>query len=175
MLSSAFVSLLQPDLVLDDCILKLTPEILRDYQLRGLVLDVDDTLVSSRARDVSPQLQTWLKTIRPVAQVFLVSNNISRTRIRRIANDLDLPYVFGARKPSRRKLRQVLSEMDLPVEQVAIVGDRLFTDVLVGNRLGLFTILVEPISRYHSEAASSSPLRSFEIWLSQQLSDLIQR
>lgn len=175
MLSPTFISLLQPDLVLGGCILKLTPEILEHYQLRGLVLDVDDTLVSTRARDVSPQLLTWLTTIRPLAQVFLVSNNISRARIQRIATDLDVPFVFGAGKPSRRKLRQVVDQMNLPPEQVAIVGDRLFTDVLVGNRMGLFTILVEPIAYQSSAVGLSSALRSFEIWLSQKLSAWVHR
>jgi uncharacterized protein len=28
---------------------------------------------------------------------------------------------------------------------VALIGDRVFTDVIVGNRLGLFTVLVKPI------------------------------
>jgi HAD superfamily phosphatase (TIGR01668 family) len=56
--------------------------------------------------------------------------------------------------------------MNLPVEQVAMVGDRLFTDVLAGNRLGMFTILVEPIVE-PGEAVRSYPIRSFEVLLSQ--------
>ncbi|NJO21163.1 MAG: HAD hydrolase-like protein, partial [Spirulinaceae cyanobacterium RM2_2_10] len=71
-------------------------------------------------------------------------------------------------KPSRRKLRQAVEQMDLPVSQVAMVGDRLFTDVLAGNRLGLFTILVEPMVDPES-ATRSYPIRNFEVWLSQRL------
>jgi hypothetical protein len=58
--------------------------------------------------------------------------------------------------------------MELPVEQVAMVGDRLFTDVLAGNRLGMFTILVEPMVD-PSVAAQSYPVHSLEVWLSQAL------
>jgi len=58
--------------------------------------------------------------------------------------------------------------MNLPVEQVGMVGDRLFTDVLAGNRLGMFTILVEPI--IHPDAAlRSHPIRNFEVWFSEIL------
>jgi HAD superfamily phosphatase (TIGR01668 family) len=39
----------------------------------------------------------------------------------------------------------VLAELELPASQVALIGDRLFTDVMAGNRLGLFTVLVKPI------------------------------
>jgi hypothetical protein len=96
----------------------------------------------------------------------MVSNNLSDARIGGIARSLDLPYILGAVKPSRRKLRQAVTAMDLPVEQVAMVGDRLFTDVLAGNRLGMFTILVEPIVG-PGEAIRSYPVRSFEVLLSQ--------
>ncbi|WP_299484969.1 YqeG family HAD IIIA-type phosphatase [Acaryochloris sp. IP29b_bin.137] len=155
--ASSWVSLLQPDLLLNESILQLTPALLEQHQIKGLVLDVDDTLVSSMATDVSPELLTWLTGIKLKARVWLVSNNIKRSRIERIATSLDLPYIYGASKPSRRKLRKAVSAMGLPYEQVAMVGDRLFTDVLAGNRLGLFTILVEPVSQ-------SSLLRKFELW-----------
>lgn len=150
------IALLQPDLVLEDRVLKLTPELLNHLDLRGLVLDVDDTILAARDRDIPPEFLDWLQGIKQVAQVSLVSNNISRNRISRIANSLDLPYAFGAAKPSRRKLRPVVTQMGLPFQQVAMVGDRLFTDVLAGNRLGMFTILVEPV-------ADASLLRTVEM------------
>lgn len=160
--ASTWVSLLQPDLQLQDSILQLTPSLLDQHQLKGLVLDVDDTVVSSRSADVSPELLTWLTDIKTKVPIWLVSNNLKRSRIERIAVGLDLPYIYGAGKPSRRKLRQAVTAMDLPYENVAMVGDRLFTDVLAGNRLGVFTILVEPVGH-------GSTLRKIELWLYQNL------
>ena len=160
--------ILQPDLILGDTILHLTPELLTHHQLRGLILDVDETLVSATESAVSPLLNTWVASIRPLGPICLVSNNTSEHRIGSIARSLDLPYFTAAVKPSRRKLRQALEQMNLPTHQVAMVGDRLFTDVLAGNRLGLFTILVEPIIAL--KAFSPSHLtRNFEFWFSQRL------
>lgn len=160
--------LLQPDLILGDSVLHLTPEILSQHNLKGLVLDVDETLVPFRVAHASEELQHWVAEVRSIVDLWLVSNNVSQPRISRIAKSLDLPYIVGAQKPSRRKLRQAVAAMNIPVEQVAMVGDRLFTDVLAGNRLGMFTILVEPMVD-PAEAAKNNPLRTFEVWISQAL------
>ncbi|MBO9999071.1 MAG: YqeG family HAD IIIA-type phosphatase [Cyanobacteria bacterium SID2] len=160
--------LLQPDLVLGGSILDLTPELLHQYNLKGLVLDVDETLVPVSRPQASDELHQRIAELRQVAKLWLVSNNASETRIGGIAKSLELPYIFFAAKPFRRKLWRAVSAMDLPVEQVAMVGDRLFTDVLAGNRMGLFTILVEPMVDA-GEAVRKSPIRSFEVWFSQIL------
>lgn len=158
--------LLEPNLILEGSILSLTPDIIQQHQLKGLVLDVDETLVPIRSAAASAQLQAWVEQIRQVAVLWLVSNNLSDTRIGGIARSLELPYILGAIKPSRRKLRQAVVAMNLPVEQVAMVGDRLFTDVLAGNRLGMFTILVEPMVE-PGNTIRYYPIRNFEVLISQ--------
>lgn len=164
----SWATLLQPDLVLDGSVLDLTPEVLQTHNLKGLVLDVDETLVPVSMSEASPELRDWVESVRGTVELWLVSNNISQARISRIAKSLNLPYILGAGKPSRRKLRQAVTAMELPAEQIAMVGDRLFTDVLAGNRLGMFTILVEPMINPTKERKRYL-LRDFEVWLSQIL------
>ncbi|MDB9446932.1 YqeG family HAD IIIA-type phosphatase [Anabaena sp. CS-542/02] len=160
--------LLQPNLIISGSVLNLTPAIIQQYGLQGLVLDVDETLVPLKVGLASPELQDWVEQVRSSTQLCLVSNNLSESRIGGIARSLNLPYYLGAAKPSRRKIRAALMGMNLPAEKVGMVGDRLFTDVLAGNRLGMFTILVDPI--IHPDVAlRSHPVRNFEVWLSEIL------
>jgi uncharacterized protein len=161
-------NLLQPDLILEAPVLDLTPAMIQKYGLKGLVLDVDETLVPMKTAEVSADLRSWIDEIRQVASLCLVSNNISENRIGGIARSLDLPYYLGAAKPSRRKIRAALQQMDLPVNQVGMVGDRLFTDVIAGNRLGMFTILVDPII-HPGAALRSHPIQNLEVWVSKVL------
>jgi predicted HAD superfamily phosphohydrolase YqeG len=49
---------------------------------------------------------------------------------------------------------------------VALVGDRIFTDVMAGNRLGLFTVLVKPIDS-NGEPCQRDRLQKLELRLAQ--------
>ncbi|QQE66876.1 hydrolase [Leptolyngbya sp. BL0902] len=158
-------SLVQPNLVLGGSVFDLSPDLLHRHNLKGVILDVDDTLVPLRQVESDPDLIAWMTGIKAVGKVWLVSNNVNGSRIKRIANALEVPYLTSAGKPSRRKLKQALEAMDLPPEQVAMVGDRLLTDVLAGNRLGLFTILVDPMPNLDQDQPRFSLLRTLEVAL----------
>jgi HAD superfamily phosphatase (TIGR01668 family) len=146
------------------------------YGLRGLILDVDNTLIGDDEADVSEEIRLWVSVMRQKYPIWLASNNFSDRRIQKVAESLNLPYRSRAGKPSRRVVRQVLEAMQLPSSEVAMVGDRLFTDTIVGNRLGLFTILVQPpceelafkLSLSTIFKARSSFLRNWEIWLARK-------
>ncbi|MGB3765086.1 MAG: YqeG family HAD IIIA-type phosphatase [Phormidesmis sp.] len=160
--------LLQPDLILGKSVLGITPEILTQKGLKGLVLDVDETIVPVGRKQLDPEVQAWAKHIQTIVPISLVSNNVGYERIKKIAEGMNVSFIASAGKPSRRKLRQAAVEMDLPFEQIAMVGDRLFTDVLAGNRLGLFTILVQPMLEPNSRDPKNL-LRNAEFWISKQL------
>lgn len=111
----------------------------------------------------------WFNEVRPsLKHVWLVSNNVSDTRIGSVAKTLSVPYLISAAKPSRRKLRRALGAMELDAQRVAMVGDRLFTDVLAGNRLGLFTVLVKPMFA-PGQTVGRYPVHAFEMWFSERM------
>ena len=160
--------LLQPDLILGKSVLGITPELLVKKGLKGLILDVDETIVPVGRKLLALEVQDWAKEIQTQVPLSLVSNNVGYERIKAIAQGMNVPFIASAGKPSRRKLRKAAVEMGLPFEQIAMVGDRLFTDVLAGNRLGLFTILVQPMLEPNSKDPKNL-LRNAEFWISKQL------
>ncbi len=164
----SWIANLQPDLILGQSVLGITPEVIRDRNIKGLVLDVDETIVPVRQKQLDPDVQAWAEKIQQIVPLSLVSNNVGYARIKAIAQGLNAPFIASAGKPSRKKLRKAAEEMNLPLEQIAMVGDRLFTDVLAGNRVGLFTILVQPMLAPNSKDPKNL-LRNAEFWISQQL------
>ena len=137
--------LLQPSWMLDTSLAQLPLERLTQGRIKALILDVDRTLLPRRHSELPAAMEQWLREAQRHLRVHLFSNNPSRRRIGAVARQLDLPFTTSAGKPRRSALRKVLAELGLPPHQVAMVGDRLFTDVLAGNRLGLFTVLVKPV------------------------------
>ena len=168
----SWVTLLQPDLILGKSVLGITPQVICDRNLKGLVLDVDETIVPVGRKQLDEDVQAWAKEIQTVVPLSLVSNNVGYDRIRTIAEGMNVPFIAGAGKPSRRKLRKAADAMGLPFEQIAMVGDRLFTDVLAGNRLGLFTILVQPMLEPNSKDPKNL-LRNAEFWISHRLGNTL--
>ena len=137
--------LLRPNWLRECTLAELPLQELLDQPIRALVLDVDRTLLPRRQADLPASALRWLQQAQQQVPIHLFSNNPSRQRIGAVAAQLDLPYTISAGKPRRSALRRVLAELNLPHQEVALIGDRLFTDVIAGNRLGLFTVLVKPI------------------------------
>lgn len=137
--------LLRPNWMVPGTLAEMPLDVLLEHQVKALVLDVDRTLLPRR-QAVMPELALqWLHRAKQQMPIHLLSNNPSRARIGAVASQLELPFTTAAGKPRRSALRRVLQHFDLPAHQVALVGDRLFTDVIAGNRLGLYTVLVKPI------------------------------
>lgn len=137
--------LLKPDLRVNS-VLDIDLELLKEKGVRGLIFDLDDTLVCSLEPQAGPDVCSWIEEIREDFRIYIVSNNSSHQRVQIAATHLSIESIARAAKPSRRFFRQALQAMALDPHEVAIVGDQLFTDVLGGNRLGAMTILVDPLS-----------------------------
>jgi HAD superfamily phosphatase (TIGR01668 family) len=67
-------------------------------------------------------------------------------RVKNFATPLDLKFVHQARKPRNAPFRKAMSMLGLSGQETIVVGDQMMTDVYGGNRMGLFTVLVLPIS-----------------------------
>lgn len=114
--------------------------------IKGIITDMDNTLVPWSDRTVYPRLAEWFTDLKFRGFKLIIVSNNSRDRGGQLARELDIPAIWYAVKPRRRAFRKALDLMKLQPGEVAVVGDQIFTDVLGGNRLGLYTIHVQPIS-----------------------------
>jgi len=139
------LKMLCPDVYLES-IYDLDLEKLKKKGIKGIITDLDNTLISWGENTIYPSLNEWFEKLRAEGfKVCIVSNN-SPDRVSIFAEKFNIPAVSGATKPRRRPFRRALEKLGIRPEEAAVLGDQVFTDVLGGNRLGLFTILVIPVS-----------------------------
>jgi uncharacterized protein len=129
-------------------ILDITPEHLRGLGVKGIITDLDNTLVEWDRPTATPQLIKWFEEMKKNnILVTIVSNNRSKNRVKVFSDPLEIPFIFQAKKPMVQAFRKATSEMNLKKEETVVIGDQLLTDVLGGNRGGFHTILVVPVAQ----------------------------
>jgi len=151
--------LLKPDLKVKS-IFDVPLKELRKKGINSLIIDLDNTITKWNSLEVSQEVLIWFEKIKQSGfKACLVSNNPGE-RVSLIAKALGIPSIPKAGKPRRKAFRQALKLLNSSRRETAVVGDQIFTDVLGGNRMGLYTILVDPISSH--EFIGTKIMRFFE-------------
>ncbi len=136
---------LRPDMYLDS-VYDLDIRELRSKGIRSIIMDIDNTLVSWDTKEPDEKVINFICMLASEGfKICMLSNN-TRKRVEEFNRCLKLPAIYKAVKPSKYAFRRAMKLMDSTSEDTAVIGDQLFTDVYGGNRMGLFTILVVPIS-----------------------------
>lgn len=126
-------------------IFEIRPEDLKEKGIKGIITDLDNTLVAWDRKDATEEVIEWFKLMKEHdIQVTIISNN-NEKRVTYFSEPLNIPFIHSARKPLGQAFRQARKVMKLEKKEIVVVGDQLLTDVLGGNRANLYTILVVPI------------------------------
>lgn len=120
---------------------------LRKLGISGMILDLDNTLMAWGREDVPAKAARWVAKAREKGFSLCIASNGTTSRVAQISEILGIPAIPKAVKPRKKPFRKALEILNLPPAQVAVVGDQVFTDVLGGNRMQLYTILINPVSR----------------------------
>ena len=133
-----------PNLILDS-VANITPKLLQEHGLRSLLLDVDSTLKRYRATEIPQETVCWIETLREAGIPCCLLSNGRKGRIQPIAEQIQIPFVAPALKPSPFGCLTAIKTMGFDSKATAMVGDQIFADILAGKFAKIFTILVTPI------------------------------
>ena len=123
----------------------ITIETLIKNKIKLLILDVDNTLIDYYKK-LSEDIIKWAKEMKGQGiKLYILSNTNNEQKVEKVAQTLQIPYKHFAMKPLKRGFKYIQKETNINPENIAVVGDQIFTDVLGGNRSNMFTILVDPI------------------------------
>lgn len=116
--------------------------------IRGLILDLDNTLVAWRSSEIPSDVLEWAHTAKEMGFVLCVVSNTRRyARLAKVCDAIGATYVTRVSKPRRAGFRDAVWKMGLAKAQVAVIGDQLLTDILGARRFGLMAIYVDRIAQ----------------------------
>lgn len=113
--------------------------------IKGLILDLDSTLVAPKSAQITEEAREWLNRARQRFQIAIASNNKNEAYLDLVRKDLAITIVGRAKKPSRQAFHRLLQDFGLTAGEVAVIGDRPLTDIWGGQRAGMKTILVDTL------------------------------
>ena len=121
-------------------------EFLKKNNIKGLVLDVDNTIIDTDKNFVDGIIEWHLEMKEHGIKTIILSNSNKKEKLDYISGELNIPYISFATKPLKRGFIKAQKMLDLPFEEIAAIGDQIFTDVIGANRCNMVSILVEPIN-----------------------------
>lgn len=129
-----------------DSIFDIDVQKLKDMGKKGFLFDIDNTLATYDMAVPDDKTKKWIKDLQDIGfGIYLISNN-NEKRVKPFAESINAGYIAKALKPRTKPIRQVCEKMGISVDEAVLVGDQLFTDIWGGSRIGMYTILVKPIS-----------------------------
>ena len=135
---------LMPDIILPTY-RDVTPQLCREYGVRAILSDIDNTLAPYEQPNSDEHIRAWLNELKEAGiSVALISNNHA-DRVEIFNSDLELIAYADAGKPFGKTLRRAMKQLGSVPSNTAMLGDQLLTDALAGNLLGLKVFVVPPI------------------------------
>lgn len=124
---------------------QISHEYLSKNHIKALILDVDNTLIDYD-KNLSIEIINWVKELKKNAiKMMILSNSNKKEKVKQVAEKLGLDYIYFGMKPLKKGFKKAKQKLNIENENIAVVGDQIFTDVIGANRMGMYSILVEPL------------------------------
>lgn len=129
-----------------DKVTDITAKFLKKNKINAVILDVDNTLIDLDRKPLK-DIEKWADSLKDEKiKICIASNSIKKEKVTKVAKKLDVPFIYFSTKPLKRGLKKAKKILKEENENIAEIGDQLFTDVLGANRMKMFSILTKPIS-----------------------------
>ncbi len=114
--------------------------------IRGLLLDVDNTMSTHHGMQPVPGLAAWIGAMQAAGIQLLIVSNAFAKRVSPFAEQVGLPFQAVSTKPLPHAYFRAAHRLGLRRKELAIVGDQFFTDIIGGKLAGVKTILTTPVA-----------------------------
>ena len=126
-------------------IYKINYEKLKKMKIKCLLFDLDNTIAPYSKLEPDKKIMDLFNELEKSFKVIIMSNS-GKKRLTPFKEKLNVDVAYSSMKPLKKKYKKILRLYRFEAREVAMIGDQLITDVFGANRMGMYTILVNPIS-----------------------------
>lgn len=140
---------------------------LKKKNIKVIIFDLDNTIITVDEELPNDKIKSLFKKLSNDFKIFIASNN-KKERVRRIGKYMDVHAFYSVVKPTKKIRKLLLNKYDVKMNEVAIIGDQVVTDIFMGNRLNMYTILVDPLGE------KDLKITYFNRWLERRIIKIIK-
>lgn len=119
---------------------------LKTIGIKCILFDLDNTLVPCSVDKPTKKIKDLFAELEEMGFKVIIISNSSKKRLTPFKEGLNVDTAPLALKPRKDKYEKILKEYNLKPMEIAAIGDQLCTDILGANRMGIRSILINPIS-----------------------------
>lgn len=133
---------------------------LMDRGVKCILFDLDNTLVPFHIKHANEKISELFNKLREMGLKVIIFSNSPKKRLNVFKEELAVDCLWNAKKPSKRGFEIIMNKYKYNITEIAIVGDQILTDILGGNKVGITTVLINPVST--KDPIWTRPNRFFE-------------
>lgn len=138
--------MLKPNYIFKD-FLEITPDFLESNNIKALLLDVDNTLtLAHKTKKLRDGAEDWFALMRENDIKLMILSNAKADRAKAFGDSIGLDVIGMSAKPLPFGYCRAFKKLGIKIDQIAMVGDQIFTDTLGANLVGIKSILVTDIT-----------------------------
>ena len=119
---------------------EITTKFLQNNKINALILDVDNTLIDYD-KNLPKETINWAQELKKNdIKLYILSNTNKKEKVKAVSEKLGIEYMYFAKKPLKTGFKKVQKILKEEPQNIAVVGDQIFTDIVGGNRCKMFTI-----------------------------------
>lgn len=139
------IELYKPDMYQKD-IYTIDYKKLKSFGIKCLLFDLDNTIVPTYVKKPSRKIKDFIERLKDIGFKVIIYSNAGKKRLAPFKKILEVDCSASSKKRTLKKLKRILREYKYSESEIAIIGDQFMTDIYGGNRMGIFTVLIDPIS-----------------------------
>ena len=126
----------------------ISADFLRNENITAILLDIDNTIITGSCK-MTKKVDKWLKEVKKSGiQICILSNTWNFNKVKKLMLKYDINGLPHAQKPKLKGFNMAYNVLVVHKENMAMIGDQVFTDVLGANRFGIRSIYVKPITKF---------------------------